>query len=310
MIGSIHVYIITSVTVVLRIAQPIDARNLGSTMALRLDPFYADKTPCVRCWVLLQREVSIGLSKILAGIDLAWVSTRNPTAIAVGFKSGRTLTLEKLLTDLYGVEEIVSGLSAIKHLHGVTIDGPTVITNATGRRPCENQLTRVYGGRKAGCHATNLSRYPDSDGVALGSWLQSKGFNHLGDRVGRWQLECYPHPALIEIFRLEERHLYKKGDVSQKRFGQIHLAKMLMSLKASEILALQIPEQFRFHFSRTRILGLRGRALKHNEDVLDAIVCMYIAGLYQSGCRNKVFGDVSEGYIYVPQVTCTQGKGV
>ena len=126
---------------------------------------------------------------ILAGIDLAWVSTRNPTAIAVGSLSGRTLVLQTLLTDLFGVEQIVSGLSAIRQLHGVTVDGPTVVTNATGRRFCENQLTQEYGGRKAGCHATNLSRYPDSDGW-LRNWLQSQGFRHLGDRAGRWQLDA------------------------------------------------------------------------------------------------------------------------
>ncbi|HBW82463.1 MAG: hypothetical protein CMD92_01500 [Gammaproteobacteria bacterium] len=245
---------------------------------------------------------------MLAGIDLAWVSTRNPTAIAVGRMSGRTLTLKKLLTDLYGVEGITSGLSATKQLHGVTIDGPTVVTNSTGRRLCENQLTREYGGRKAGCHATNLSRYPDSDGVALGDWLQSQGFSHLGDREGRWQLECYPHPALIEIFRLEERLLYKKGSVSQKRVGQARLAKMLLRLESSPVLALQVPEQFRVRFSPARIFELRGGALKHNEDVLDAIVCLYIAGLYQAGYRDKVFGEVSQGYIYVPQVDCTEGQ--
>ena len=247
---------------------------------------------------------------ILAGIDLAWVSTRNPTAIAVGSLSGRTLVLQTLLTDLFGVEQIVSGLSAIRQLHGVTVDGPTVVTNATGRRFCENQLTQEYGGRKAGCHATNLSRYPDSDGVALGNWLQSHGFRHLGDRAGRWQLECYPHPALIEIFRLEERHLYKKGGVSQKRDGQIQLANMLLCLRSSPVLALQVPEQFGAHFSEARISELRGGALKHNEDALDAIVCLYIAGLYQAGYGSKVFGKASEGYIYVPQVHCINATGV
>ena len=250
------------------------------------------------------------MSTILAGIDLAWVSTRNPTAIAVGTLSGHKLVLQALLTELYGVEQIVSGLSAIRQLHGVTVDGPTVVTNATGRRSCENQLTREYGGRKAGCHATNLSRYPDSDGVALGNWLQSQGFRHLGDRAGRWQLECYPHPALIEIFRLEERHLYKKGSVAQKRDGQIRLANMLLSLESSPVLALQIPEQFRAHFSQSRISELRGGALKHNEDVLDAIVCLTIAGLYQAGYDSKVFGTASEGYIYVPQVHCIEPRGV
>lgn len=48
------------------------------------------------------------------------------------------------------------------------------------------------------------------------------------------------------------------------------------------------------------IASLRGHQLKHNEDVLDALVCLYIAGLYQSGHPQKIFGDAAEGYVVVP----------
>ena len=43
--------------------------------------------------------------------------------------------------------------------------------------------------------------------------------------------------------------------------------------------------------------NLGERALKHNEDALDAIVCLYIAGLYQAGYGSKVFGKASEGHL-------------
>ena len=76
---------------------------------------------------------------------------------------------------------------------------------------------------------------------------------------------------------------------------------MLLCLRSSPVLALQVPEQFGAHFSEARISELRGGALKHNEDALDAIVCLYIAGLYQAGYDRKVFGTASEGYIYVPR---------
>ena len=95
------------------------------------------------------------MSTILAGIDLAWVSTRNPTAIAVGTLSGHKLVLQALLTELYGVEQIVSGLSAIRQLHGVTVDGPrwspmrraggpvkiSLRGNMVGARPAVMRLT-------------------------------------------------------------------------------------------------------------------------------------------------------------------------
>ena len=56
----------------------------------------------------------------------------------------------------------------------------------------------------------------------------------------------------------------------------------------------------RHFFDPQHISKLRGSALKNNEDVLDAVVCLYIAALYQSGHLQKIFGDVAEGYVVVP----------
>lgn len=243
-------------------------------------------------------------SFVLAGVDLAWVSANNPTAVAVGTLRGRTLTLDAVMQNLYGTESILEQLAGVDSLHGVTIDGPTIIRNINGRRVCENELSRVYGGRKAGCHTSNLSRYPCADSVKLGDALAVRGFAHLGSHDQPWQSECYPHPALIEIFELRERHLYKKGGVEQRRQGQTALAKMLMRLKGSPILRLQVPHEFNFLFESAAITALRGKALKHNEDALDAVICLYIAGLYQLGYAARVFGDTASGYIYVPQLSC------
>ena len=240
----------------------------------------------------------------LAGVDLAWVSANNPTAVAVGTLRGRTLTIDAVMQNLYGTDSILTQLAGIDSLHGVTIDGPSIIRNINGRRVCENELSRVYGGRKAGCHTSNLSRYPHADSVKLGNALSARGFAHLGDRDRRWQSECYPHPALIELFQLHERHFYKKGRVKQKRRGQQALALMLMRLEDSPVLRLRVPSEFGPLFDSAVIAGLRGKALKHNEDALDAVICLYIAGLYQLGCEARVFGDAASGYIYVPQVSC------
>jgi len=34
--------------------------------------------------------------------------------------------------------------------------------------------------------------------------------------------------------------------------------------------------------------------------VLDAVVCLYIAALYQFGYPQNVFGDIRDGYVVVP----------
>jgi len=69
-------------------------------------------------------------------------------------------------------------------------------------------------------------------------------------------------------------------------------------------MALIIGPSFLPYLDTQRIQSLRGAALKHNEDVLDAIVCLYIAALYQAGNSERVFGCTEQGYIYVPQGAC------
>ncbi|SMG65075.1 conserved hypothetical protein, partial [methanotrophic bacterial endosymbiont of Bathymodiolus sp.] len=52
--------------------------------------------------------------------------------------------------------------------------------------------------------------------------------------------------------------------------------------------------------NESKIQPLKGQALKTNEDALDAIVCLYIAGLHAINHRGKTFGDLDLGYIWVP----------
>ena len=117
----------------------------------------------------------------------------------------------------------------------------------------------------------------------------------------RWLIECYPHPALIEIFELPERLLYKKGRVDQKRTGQINLAQLLRELARSTRLSLTFAPEVQYLLDENIILGNKGRGLQAHEDALDAMVCAYIGGLYCQQPNQEVFGDRSEGYIYVPQ---------
>ncbi|MDH5835271.1 DUF429 domain-containing protein [Luteimonas kalidii] len=238
--------------------------------------------------------------RIIAGVDLAWLGTRNPTALAIGRIAGNSVILHSVSGDHYGIGAVIEALRCVPDLHGVAIDAPLVISNEVGMRACERELGCAYGGRKASCHASSLARYPNSDGVVLSNHLERLGFRHLGPTGQRWQLECYPHPALIEIFGLRERLPYKKGTVGQKRVGQIELGRLICSLATSSLLPLHVPDDVRRQVEPDHIQHLVGRELKRNEDMLDAIICMYIGALYQAGQRDQVFGSVDEGYIYVP----------
>lgn len=240
--------------------------------------------------------------RVLAGVDLAWMGAKNPTAIAVGTWSDGCIHLTSVIERLYGTQPVIDALQNIEGLHGVAIDGPLVIANQTGQRSCEQLIGVTYGSRKASCHTSNLRKFPDAAGVLLSSTLAASGFQHLAPTEAKWQLECYPHPALIEIFGLSERLAYKKGSVQAKRAGQVELGRLLLSLTASHQAAveLQLDDEHRVYFEPDRICQLRGADLKHNEDVLDAVVCMYIGAIYQAGETERVFGSVMGGYIYVP----------
>ena len=241
----------------------------------------------------------------LAGIDLAWRSNKNPTALAIGLLNGRELKITAIAKDLFGIDPIVTYLNSLPDLYGIAIDGPLVIENSSGQRKCETLIGQTYGSRHASCHTSNLTLFPKADSVQLSRILSSKGFQHLGANFGRWQIECYPHPALIEIFNLKERHPDKKGSVSAKRRGQCDLAEFLLKLAESPVLRLSVPDVLSQPLSQRHIEGLSGAALKQNEDILDAMVCLYVAGLYAIGNSDQVFGNASDGYIYVPRLRCT-----
>ncbi|MBL4680138.1 MAG: DUF429 domain-containing protein [Pseudomonadales bacterium] len=239
---------------------------------------------------------------LLVGVDLAWQSEKNPSAIAHGALSDFVLTATKVEPAIYGIDDVLNQLTNVVGLQGIAIDAPLIISNENGQRPCERGIGKKYGSRHASCHTSNKNLYPDAKSVYLSLKLLAKGFNHLeGDR---WQIECYPHPAIIEMFNLPERLKYKKGKVADKKAGQKKLAKLILNLRTSKVLPLKINDDVMSYLSSTYIESLVGQKLKSNEDALDAIVCLYVAGLYSINAGGQVFGDADTGYIWVPQDVC------
>ena len=242
-------------------------------------------------------------SKIrLAGIDLAWRSDKNPTAIAIGTLDSDCLVIEAIVSAVYSVSEVINTLGKFDRLLGIAIDAPLIIGNESGQRVCEKEIGVAYGSRKASCHTSNKQLYPDASSVELSKRLSDIGFIHSGTE--KWQIECYPHPAIIEIFGLEERLMYKKGRVSEMKSGQIALAGFIRSLSFSPIIKLNWSNDVSSCMDSDYIESLSGQDLKNNEDVLDSILCLYIAALYSKGSLGKAFGNINDGYIWVPQTLC------
>lgn len=251
---------------------------------------------------LLLALYALNSPTILAGVDLAWQSATNPSAIAIGSLDSNKLTVNFLWPAVYGIKEVFQAIREIDNLVGVAVDAPLIINNNFGQRLCEREIGVAYGSRNASCHASNKKLYPDANSVELSKNLFQMGFSHLDGN--RWQIECYPHPAIIEIFDLDERLKYKKGRVSEKKAGQIELGRLLGQLSLSPILKLCAGEELAKYSDPEHIKSLKGQALKTNEDALDAIVCLYIAALHSVGGMGQEFGNVKDGYIWIPQCVC------
>lgn len=236
---------------------------------------------------------------ILAGVDLAWIGKNNPSAVSLGVLDANTLIVTACLPAIRGIDAVEDLLHDAKP-SGVAVDAPLIIRNTDGARAGELALSRAYGKMKAGCYPSNLTRFPDADSVRLANWLETKGYTHLGHPQEKWQIECYPHPALIEIFGLPERLAYKKGDLQTRRIGQANLANLIRELEQTELVRLVIPQALQTVTDPERIQQLSGQALKSNEDALDSLVCLYIAALYQRQAKGQVFGDLADGYVWVP----------
>lgn len=241
----------------------------------------------------------------LVGFDLAWRSERNTTAAAFGDLNGRCLQLTDICPALSDLGEVKSVIQSEDTLFGIAIDAPLIINNKSGQRECERLVSKDYGRRGASCHTSNLNLYPNPESVELSRYLKERGYEHLQNAAkGKFQIECYPHPAIIEIFGLRQRLAYKKGRISNKKQGQIQLSRYIKALGKSRVISLIISEEWRKFLEEEHIRSLTGTVLKFNEDVLDSIMCLYICALFAISSAHTTYGSITDGYIYVPKQKC------
>jgi predicted RNase H-like nuclease len=241
------------------------------------------------------------------GLDLAW-SSRNMTggAVITGDATGGTLTNVVLLLDDATIADYVN-LHAGDGPAIVAVDAPLQVPNATGRRPAEAELARVFRQYEAGAHPANRQRLACDGGVRgeqLVAALERRGFIHkptitAGDPV-RQVIEVFPHPAMVAIFGLERTLKYKARPQRPLALRQAEWQRYqdyLRTLTRADP-ALHGQEKL----LAQDVTGLRGKRLKQYEDRVDALFCAYIA-LYAfrwGMARCRVFGNFTEGYIFTP----------
>lgn len=182
----------------------------------------------------------------------------------------------------------------------IAIDAPTVIPNPTGMRLPDRLAHKYFGKYDAGCYPANQGRPFAETLVQFSHALEKMGFGHaptvIPQRLGRYQIELFPHPATIHLFHLDRILKYKKGRLAQRRTELEKLRSLQLSVlptlsPALALSAAQLP-----------LIPTGGTQLKAVEDQLDSMICAYSgAHWWWWGLeRNWVLGSLETGYIVVP----------
>lgn len=234
------------------------------------------------------------------GLDLAW-GDRARSGVAVLGADGDLLHLGTASDDT-SVTDAVTGW--LERPCTVAIDAPLVVTNATGRRPCEAALAADFARFDAGPHPSNRSRpyfVPEPRGGRLArAWGLELDPSSTAERRA---VEVYPHAATIALFGLGRilRYKHKQGrDLPLLRTELTRLLDLLETLADDDVpLVLDHPEWRRVR--ETVRAATTKAALRRVEDQVDAVVCAYVARLEQHAPdRLTRYGDAATGVIVTP----------
>jgi predicted RNase H-like nuclease len=243
------------------------------------------------------------------GIDLAWsASNTSGAAVVVGDAQAGTLADSALLGSDAEIAAYVAHHSQTDTVL-VAIDAPLRVPNQAGLREAEAALGRVFGRYEASAHAANrrqLTRYNQGEvrGEVLAALLEQQGLRQASaiaaGVAARQFTEVYPHAAMVALFGLARTLKYKYRN-KRSRAERMHAWQCYQE----HMRDLQHAEPA-LHGHETLleqdIASLRGQALKHYEDRIDALLCAYIA-LYAfrwGMARCCTFGSLEAGHIFTP----------
>ena len=244
------------------------------------------------------------------GIDLAWQTEKNHTGAAAFRGDADCVEFLALSSGIGSTAAILDFLDEHESAETViAVDAPLIIRNETGMRPCEKLVSSRFGRFHAGAHASSRSLYPNATSVRLCDQIMARGYRHPSPPGRQWEpegrtvFEVYPHPAHVVLFERSRIIKYKKGLVRRRRSGLSEFRREIQDRVFGENSPFE-RNAVVDEFLAVDLESLRGRGLKEYEDVLDSILCAYLAfHLWRWGWgQNEMIGDLDSGYIVVPTV--------
>jgi predicted RNase H-like nuclease len=238
------------------------------------------------------------------GIDLGWSSGASGLCCLLwsnGSLHLLDLSLKQAITDIHiWVDKWTSSTEPAM----VAVDAPTLIPNATGMRLPDKLTHQHFRHYHAGCYPANLGRPFAQRTVDFGLSLEARGFAHAPvitpQKLGRYQIEVFPHPAIVHLFGLTRILKYKKGTLAERRLELMKLRQYILDILPTLEPSLNLSSSPGNSFLPE--IPTTGAALKAVEDQIDSLICAYVAAhwWYWGSDRNWVLGDATTGYIVVP----------
>ncbi len=227
------------------------------------------------------------------GLDLAWGSKAR-TGVAVVDGGGRLVDSGAVRTD----DEIVQWVqSSAGDVVAAAVDAPLIVPNQTGQRRCETEISRAFWRYKIGAHSSNRGRVefdPPRAAILADRFGWSVDPAHHGSVEEPVCIELYPHPAMVVLFDLAERIVYKSGPARAAGF-----AELLRHLGSVD--ELDLSEHPRWAELARVVADPKPGDLTRIEDELDAILCAHLAWLWHHRPGSlQVYGSLQDGYIVAP----------
>lgn len=231
--------------------------------------------------------------QLFLGIDLAW-KAENRTGLAVVGDAGQLLASGAVVTDTEIAEWIAGRLGTVIT---VAVDAPLIVPNDTGQRVGEKEIGRAFGKYSASPHTSNRANPLFNPPRAL-TLAERFGWTvdpaNRGSAVSPACIEVYPHPAMVGLFQLGERLLYKKGPERQRAFGDL-------MMHYESLTELRLTEHERWSGLKQTVANPMPGDFDRIEDELDAILCAHLAWLWHHRPDVlQVYGSLETGYIVAP----------
>ena len=186
----------------------------------------------------------------------------------------------------------------------VSVDMAMSNVPITGRRVCDNEITRNFWAQGCSTHSPGIDR-PGAISTTMLRGLSDCGYelavNYAADRNNS-VIEVYPHPALLSLldrdyripYKVQRRRRYWPALSNPKRKTRLIGEFRNIRNGLNEVI-LGIPDFLPEHPEQVRTFT----SLKRYEDALDALVCAWVGVRYLEGSA-RAYGD-GNAAIWVPE---------